>query len=378
MADGLERTPLSEDLIPAPVRRLFAAGTPAQTRLRVARGAAPLLPRDLVAVLYQLALDAEAEVAEAARKTAGELPDAVLLKVLAEPLDARVLDLFAELCGSRPAAIEVLLLNWATDDLTVVRITRTTGERELEIVAANETRLLRCPAIVEALYLNKKTRMSTVDRVMEMAARRGLRLEGIPAFEEALAALGLGTPTPPAAPAAPAGEAAPPDGDSDFDALLDVPGTVEAADFDDVKGVFVDEEKEKKRQNIQTLSPSAKVRLATLGSKFHRLVLVQDSNRVVAMAAIKSPAITDMEVQRVASSRTVADDVIRYIANNKDWLKNYGVKKSLVNNPKTPIGVSVRLLTHLHPGDLKAIAKSKNIPTALRTAASQLDAQRRH
>ena len=144
----LPRTPLADEQLPAPVRRLFAAETPVQNRLRVARGGAPLGPRELCAVLYQFTHDADAEVREAARKTAAELPDGVLLKVLTEPLDARILDLFAELCPSRPPAIQAILLNWAADDLTILQITAVAGEAQLEIVAANETRLLRTPAII--------------------------------------------------------------------------------------------------------------------------------------------------------------------------------------------------------------------------------------
>jgi hypothetical protein len=392
----LPRTPLGEEQIPAPVRRLFAAGTPAQNRLRVARGGAPLGPRDLVSVLYQLTLDADAEVAGAACKTAAELPDGVLLKVLAEPLDARILDLFAELCAPRPPAIEAILLNWATDDLTVLHITVDAGERQLEIVAANETRLVRTPSIIEALYLNKHTRMSTVDRVMEMAVRRGLRLDGIAAFDEIAASLGLAAPPPAVAPvpgteaffaagppAEAAGEPAGPQalpvdsGDTAFDSLLDMPSGLEAADAEEPEQTLSEAASDDKGKKIQLLNPSAKIRLAMLGNQFHRAVLVQDSNRMVAMAAIKSPSVTDMEAQRIAASRTVADDVIRYIANNKEWLKNYGIKKNLANNPKTPLTVSVRLLPHLHASDLRLVAKSRNIPAALRNAATQLEQQRR-
>lgn len=326
-------------------------------------------------MLYQLTLDADGEVAKAARETSAGLPDGVLLKVLAEPLDPRVLDLFAELCLPRPAAVEVILINRVTDDATVLYVTRNAGERELEIVAANEARLVRAPQIIEALYLNPKARMSTVDRVMEMAARRGLRLEGIPAFDEAMAALGLAPSIGPSS--SPGAEALTPPAaaDASFEEMLTLGADLQPGELDPAN--LVDDSTDERQQRLQALTPSAKVRLATLGNQFHRQVLVQDSNRVVAMAVIKSPALTDMEVQRIAASRTVLDDVIRYIANSKDWLKNYGVKKSLANNPKCPLGISVRLLTHLHPGDLRQIAKSRNIPAALRTAATQLDNQRR-
>ena len=87
-----------------------------------------------------------------------------------------------------------------------------------------------------------------------------------------------------------------------------------------------------------------KIRLATLGNAFCRQTLVRDSNRLVAMAAIRSPGITDMEVIRAAGNRAVSEDVIRYIANSKDYLKMYPVKLSLIGNPKCPLALTLKML----------------------------------
>jgi hypothetical protein len=79
-----------------------------------------------------------------------------------------------------------------------------------------------------------------------------------------------------------------------------------------------------------------------------------------------------MEVVAAASNRGVCDDVIRYIANNRTYIKDYAVKLSLVNNPKCPLGNSLRLMSFLHPEDLRALSRSKNVPAALATAAKKL------
>jgi hypothetical protein len=68
----------------------------------------------------------------------------------------------------------------------------------------------------------------------------------------------------------------------------------------------------------------------------------------------------------------VCDDVIRHIANSRVHIKDYAVKQALVNNPKCPLGTSLRLLSFLHTADLKALSRSKNIPGALSTAAKKL------
>ena len=68
-------------------------------------------------------------------------------------------------------------------------LARTGSETVTELIATNEDRLLHHPRIIELLYLNKRTRMSTADRLIDLAVRNGLTLTGIPAFKEAAAAL---------------------------------------------------------------------------------------------------------------------------------------------------------------------------------------------
>jgi hypothetical protein len=136
-----------------------------------------------------------------------------------------------------------------------------------------------------------------------------------------------------------------------------------------------DMEQTKKRTAVikfETLKIFEKIRLATVGNAYCRQVLIRDTNRLVAMAVIRSPSISDREVVAAASNRAICDDVIRYIANSREYVKDYAVKQALVNNPKCPLGMSLRLLSFLHPEDLRAIARSRNVPGALATAAKKL------
>jgi len=115
-----------------------------------------------------------------------------------------------------------------------------------------------------------------------------------------------------------------------------------------------------------------KIRLATIGNAYCRSVLIRDSNRLVAMSVVRSPAITDGEIVAAAANRAVCDDVIRFISNSREHTKDYAVKQALVNNPKCPLASSLRLLSFLRPDDLRAISRSRNIPGALATAAKKL------
>jgi hypothetical protein len=130
-------------------------------------------------------------------------------------------------------------------------------------------------------------------------------------------------------------------------------------------------------QLVSTLNISQKVALALKGNKEVRTLLVRDSNRVVAGAAIRSPRITEEEVSKAASNRSVSDEVIRVIAQSKDLCRSYSVKLALVGNPKTPIPVAMRFLSLLRESDIKGIAKSKNVSSAVAAQAKRLMATKK-
>jgi hypothetical protein len=122
---------------------------------------------------------------------------------------------------------------------------------------------------------------------------------------------------------------------------------------------------------LAEMTNSQKIRRAMLGSASERLLLVRDSNRLVAQAAIKSPSIQENEVVRISSSRTVSEDVLRIIAMDKEWTRSHQIKLNLVQNPRTPFAFSAKLVTHLRDHELKGLARSKNVTGAISQAARQ-------
>jgi hypothetical protein len=375
--DAMKLEPLPPQALPASVATLVAAAAPA--KLMAARGMAPLRPTELLLAIYQLSFDADAAVRSAALATAGALPDKVVLAPLGELLPTSVLHFFAgRLPSIRRPAIEKILYNQATADETFVELARRLDEGGLEIIFRNEVRLLRCPALVETLYLNKHARMSSVSRALELCARHQVRLE-LAGYDEMAAAL-LADPN----------AAAPSIADEAFAAALReeehapavASASVDAGGEEGLDGLDEDLAEESGSGKSETAGASfikfdalkifEKIRLATVGNQYCRQVLIRDTNKVVAMAVVRSPSITDMEIVAAASNRAVCDDVIRYIANSRVHSKDYVVKQALINNPKCPLGIALRLLTFLHPEDLKAVSRSKNIPGALAMAAKKL------
>ena len=122
-------------------------------------------------------------------------------------------------------------------------------------------------------------------------------------------------------------------------------------------------------KQIMSLTVAEKIKLALLGNKEVRSILVKDANKLVSTAVLKNPRISDPEVVDVAQSRNSSEEVLRIISNNRGWLRNYQVKCGLVNNPKTPLGIALKLINHLMLKDLKNLAKSKSVPNVISTAA---------
>ena len=125
-------------------------------------------------------------------------------------------------------------------------------------------------------------------------------------------------------------------------------------------------------QLIQDMTVSDKIKLAMKGDKEARTILIQDGNRMVQLAVLDNPRITESEIVNISRSRNVDDEVLRRIANSREWSKLYQVRVSLVNNPKTPVAVAMRFVSMLMTSDLKSLAASKSVPSAVSTAAKRI------
>ena len=112
-----------------------------------------------------------------------------------------------------------------------------------------------------------------------------------------------------------------------------------------------------------------RVRAAMKGSREMRAILVRDPNKLVASAVLSSPKLSMSEVETFAKMANVTEDVLRSIAQNRAWAKNYAVAHGLARNPKTPVALSLNLLHRLVERDVKAIASDRNVPEPLRLAA---------
>jgi hypothetical protein len=129
-------------------------------------------------------------------------------------------------------------------------------------------------------------------------------------------------------------------------------------------------------QQIAKMTVAQRVQFAMKGSADARRTLIRDSNKVVQRAVLQSPRLTDQEVEAFASMANLTDEILRLIAGNRAFRKNYVVVRNLLNNPKTPLDVSLKLLPMIIATDLKRLTMNKNIPETLRTTAMKLQRTR--
>jgi hypothetical protein len=374
--------------LPGPAQKILDPSGPAPLKAMAAKGLMPGLPPGaILAVLVMLSAQPDAN-GETANKTLEKLPAPLLNGALAlQDLHPAVLDKLGPLYARDAAVSEKILFHPQTVSDTVVAMAAVGTEGVCELIATNEERLLQVPAIIEALYKNKNCRMSTADRLLELAVRNDIELN-IPAFAQAKAAI--------------QGEliAEPTDGKSFDDEQFD-DGMTKAADLrledgedtHEINELTGQEEVSIKARPLHAiwaeLRPPAKIRLLTLATLKHyddhgqevgeerfdqkalRMLGVRDANPLVAVAALNTPGISDAEIVRIAGLRNVAEDVLREIAFNKDWTRHYMVKFNLVANPRTPFGQASKFVLHLRESDIKNLAKSKEVSGAIQAAAKQ-------
>lgn len=132
------------------------------------------------------------------------------------------------------------------------------------------------------------------------------------------------------------------------------------------------QERETLLQRIGRMSAAEKIKTALTGNQEERLVLIRDSNKIVARAVLQSPKISDMEIENFASMKNVTEEVLRLIAMNRKFIKSYAVVRQLVNNPRSPIDITLPLLNRLNERDLKGLMLNKNVPEVIRGMALKM------
>jgi hypothetical protein len=322
-------------------------------RLLVARGSAPLAPKAMLEALVRLLSDEDKDISSSAAKTISNWDEeAIVTELKSKDCAPSVLKHFSA-SGNSDAILQAVIKNPVAPEEDIESLASKVPAHLLEIILDNRTRLLESPGILRQIKLNpeatpeihriireieteffgaKKTNYfikNTVESKTTRSEAPGIEIE------------------------------APPE-----DLLLE--------------GLPIDPDERQAAINtrISSLSFKEKLHYALFGNREARAMLVRDSNREVARTVLKSPKLTENEVESIAAMRGVSDEILREIGNSKEFTKSYNVVQNLVKNPKTPPIISQRLLFRLRSPDLLILTRDRGIPEAVRHNANRTLSQR--
>jgi len=137
-----------------------------------------------------------------------------------------------------------------------------------------------------------------------------------------------------------------------------------------------DEKRGSVLQKIARLDVKGRIQLAMKGSKEERAILVRDGTKIVALAVLDSPKISDGEVEKFASQKNVLEALLRAIPMKRRFIKNYAVVRNLVFNPRTPLDVSLGLMKNLLIADLRNLCGNKEVADTVRKLSLRMFRQR--
>lgn len=369
-----------------------------------ARGALSVPPRETIEILVHLALHNKI-FGEAARLTLAGWDEKASQAAAADPrTSAEVLEYFIAPQNLRLALLPALLENPSVreEQLTDLAVS---GSREVvEVLLASE-RVKSSPPLLHGLQSNPGLRANELAEIEKRLAPLGMKIpeseaaaEGNPetADEEVLAeAIAHFLKENEAELAAEAEKPFQPIG-----MLHDSPGSeagaaaeavVVPAERDHVaehaatsgsraakKPVHShpDEKRDSTLQKIAKLDVKGRISLAVRGNKEERSILIRDGTKLVALAVLESPKVSDGEVENFAQQKNVLEAVLRAIPMKRRFAKNYNVTRNLVYNPRTPLDLSLGLMKNLLVHDLKNLSGNKEVADTIRKLALRMYKQK--
>jgi hypothetical protein len=413
--------------IPAPFRKSIAPSAPRTAKIAVAKGLIPTTSDVQLALLYVLAVDKDKVVAKVARATMREMPVSQVLSGVSHTTFPKVLEFIAQF-KTEPELDQRLLQLRGTPDRAAELVAARADKDLCEALVRNQERLLITPTVYISLHGNE----NCTDEVLQNAeaflrmhnslpdtpARRPFVLpevavaapepakkvskgnplddlfgDGPPEAEDVGVDLSPAPQPVPVKAVAPSPVVSTPEPGLDMfdlDAVKTDTHAFGAFRFDfeddmddfswdltkesDAGGNKVVEEEEHRSlmKRIKDMTVGKRIKLAYMGNQEARKVLVRDSNKVIAAAVVKSGRLTPGEITSFAGNKNLQDEVVRLIAQNKEFVRKYPVQVALVNNPKCPPQIAMRLMQNLHKRDLHQLSNNKGVSGALFTAAAKM------
>lgn len=341
------------------IGRISREEVPREFVLFAAKGFLPIPQEELVAVLVYLSSHSDAEVAESSRASLAELPSRVVLSHARAAAEPEQLAALAR-ATTDAAVLEAVIRNRATSDETIEELASSVSGALQDIIVINQERILRRSTIIDALLANPALSPDVRRRALE--TREEFFEKRRPAVEEVALPIEADDELT--------------DGQkAELEALLaeaSAMGDPVTSDLPPPERAEGESENESVFRRISKMTVSQKVMLAFRGGMTERSILVRSRVRLVCAAVMKSPRLTETEIENFASLRNVEEEVLRLIGTNRQWTSKYNIAATLVKNPKAPIGVVLPLINRLTLKDLKSLSGDKGVSETVRQVARRL------
>ena len=322
------------------------SGADRRLQTLAAGGLLPLPPEDLIPLQIELARGADPELAHRAAESLRATEPRVTCAFLAGAASPQALGWFAAEVR-HPLIVETILRRRDVPRRLLAELAPRLPPDLQEALLVRQDAIVEEPAILDALAANPQLSAYSQRRIAEYR-------EHLVRREPQPAASVPGTP-------------------ADEDPLLDevVQAALEVARQQPGQGE-VDERTGLNEGQIRSMPVAARLKLARGAMRGLRAILVRDPNQQVALAVMHSPALSDQEVEQIASSRVVLEEVLVEIGRRREWAGKYQIVAALVRNPKTPTALALRLVPKLAVRDLRDLGRDRNVPNAVRSMALRL------
>lgn len=387
------------------VRSLLDGSAPRPAQLAASRGILPLPQNDLFEVLVVLAKAEDQELAQNASHTLSLMDETLMEEsIRSEGVATSVLRYISERNGLNHQIYVSLLVNPKTPAAAVVTLAKiTTSPEVLDLISQNQQLLIQTPTIIDVLLANPNRSMEAARRAAEtkrefFEKERGmqqvtseLRAQGKEAAAEFLEQSELDENGMSVDDALLIASMIESDDNETDDAWLSLEYLEELFEESDAErqaiadriiGEIRSEDDTISNERVSVINRVLKMgmkdraKLAIKGDREARNILIRDPNRVIAQAVVNNPRITEQEVEKISAMRSISEDILRQIANNRQFARHYPIVHNLARNPRTPIANVLSILSRLQLRDLSALSKNRNVSDAVRRQALRLSQAR--
>lgn len=388
------------------VKAIIAQTAPRPAQLAAARGALPLPQADLIEALVFLVKSSDPELANSARQTLSSQTTEDLVSLAeAKETSPYILAYLAENKEIPHAIHEKIVLNPNTPDDSIINLAKNTANGSLlELISFNQQRLISVPELIDIILKNPSHTPEAERRAAETKREFFEKERGAKQIADELRARGQEAAAEFVEQAEFVEELVEQEtvGKLTADDVMFLANYIEVpdAEIDDswlslefIEEIYEETEEQRQAnvkkiigelqvdgdevtserismiQKIMGMKMKDRIKYAMKGDREVRTILIRDANRLVCTAVVQNNRITEQEVEKISAMRTVPEDVLRQIATNRNFARNYNISHNLARNPRTPIAQVMTILTRLQTRDLQAMSKNRNVSDAVRRQA---------